>query len=218
MAKKRKKARKARKNPARKVATRRRARRRNPARKAFMAPRRRRVRRAMRANPFHGKKKHHRRRSYRRNPSAPYAAIGKAIGGALIGFAGVFVAAQLAGKGAADAMPRRIAAVAGVVAGGFAAMKGHQEIGAGVAAGAALAGVGLEVATQVVSMLPAKKPAAGMSGYEQIGGYQQISGYQQIGAIEANLGAIEANLGAVEANLGGLDVSVPPWMRSSPVG
>ena len=210
--KKRKKAHK--KNPARK-APRRRARRRNPARNAFMAPRRRRrshrrVRRAMRANPFQPKKRG-RRRSYRRNPAMPYAAIGKAIGGALIGFAGVFVAAQIAGKGAADAMPRRIAAVAGVVAGGFAAMKGHQEIGAGVAAGAALAGVGLEVATQVVAMLPAKKPAAGMSGYEQIGGYQQISGYQQIGAVEANLGAIEANLG-------GLDVSVPPWMRSSPVG
>lgn len=227
--KKRKKATK--KNPARK-APRRRARRRNPARKAFLAPRRRRrshrrVRRAMRANPFQPKKKRHgRRRSYRRNPAGvPYMAIGKAIGGAIVGFAAVFAVTQgIASRQKSPETPqwntmvRRLSAAGGVAAGAFAAMRGHQEIGVGVAAGAALAGVGLEIATLAASFASTPGPKQAMSGYEQIGGYQQISGYQQIGAVEANLGAVEANLGAIEANLGGLDVSVPPWMRSSPVG
>lgn len=206
MAKKRKRARRAKKsNPTRKRSHARKKRhaRRNPRHvrvsRAYRSRARRSGSRVSRRKYLMNPSKRRHRRSRRRNPGEVMSVVG-----GVAAAAGAYLATQAIGymvttDQVADGARNRgiVGAVLGA-AGLYAAHKGHVGLGLGLAAGAVLGAFGGQLTTQLFAMLPAKPAATTTKGLAAVvydnfgnaipytepmmgmGGYQQqLNGYQQ---------------------------------------
>lgn len=207
--------------------SRKKARRSSKRRKSSNPKRSHKRRHLVRAHYSNPKKRSHKRRRtsnprrhYRRNPagkssSSRRSSLLHAIGGAVLGFAGSFAAAQLVTKDPATQGDRNrlIAGVLGGAAGAMIAKK-KPMLGIGIAAGSVLAAIGGYVFLALAKYLPSPSGTTSAVFADNMMGYRQVLG--ALGPADQILSGYEQQLGAVFAdNMSGYD-PVAPWKVATP--